>query len=667
MALPLLALGDGQYALEARKELGIESVVNPTMLPRNPRQGTPDLGGLPAETFFFTYGPDSAVNLVAISGDALLRGEVNPINTSYPNLANATGGTLTAYPASLGVRSLQGNVVVQESLTLLPAARGDLEILARDSIRPGNTNTTILMSDADPALLPGVLNPVASVLQEQLSSILRGHGPSPLHAGDTKAALIIAETGGIGSLPGSLNRLSLNLPKQTHIVAGEDISNLNLSVQHVSADDISIVQAGRDIVFPTERDPNSGNVNVNSQARFQFAGPGDVYVLAGRDVDLGAAGGIVSIGNLENPTLPDGGASIAVMTGQRTPPAYDAFVKKYLVENTAYSEQLAAYMQQLGSDDVSIEAFRALPLLKQRKLIHEILFNELREAGKLAAQTGQTEDYERGYDAIRTLFPGDSYPGDLKSFLSRIYTRDGGDINLLVPGGLVNAGVASSTAINKPADQLGIVAERDGDINAMVHGDFLVNQSRVFALDGGGVTIWSSAGDIDAGRGAKTALAVPPAEAATDAFGNTVVEFPPAISGSGIKASVRTLGREPGDVFLIAPVGVVDAGDAGIEAAGNLTIAATAVLGAGNIKVGGVSTGVPLADSGASAVSASVGAAAAAAKSGEEASTSKRAVMDKEGNISIIEVEVIGFGDENSKVDKEKKDCDPEDKGCRKG
>lgn len=666
LALPLLALGDGQYALEARKELGIESVVNPTMLPRNPRQGTPDLGGLPAETFFFTYGPDSAVNLVAISGDALLRGEVNPITVSYPNLGNAIGGTLTAYPASLGVRSLQGNVVVQESLTLLPAARGDLEILARESIRPGNTNTTILMSDADPALLPGVLNPVASVLQEQLSSILRGHGPSPLHAGDTKAALIIAEIGGIGSLPGSQNRLSLNLPKQTHIVAGEDISNLNLSVQHVSADDISIVQAGRDIVFPTERDPNSGNVNVNSQARFQFAGPGDVYVLAGRDVDLGAAGGIVSIGNLENPALPDGGASITVMTGQKTPPAYDAFVEKYLVQSTAYSEQLAAYMQELGSADTSVEAFLDLPLLQQRKLIHEILFTELREAGKLAAQTGQTEDYERGYDAIRTLFPGDSYPGDLKSFLSRIYTRDGGDINLIVPGGLVNAGVASSTAISKEPDQLGIVAERDGDINAMVNGDFLVNQSRVFALDGGGVTIWSSTGDIDAGRGAKTALAVPAADATTDAFGNTVVEFPPAISGSGIKASVRTLDREPGDVFLIAPVGVVDAGDAGIEASGNLTIAATAVLGASNIKVGGVSAGVPLADSGASAVSASVGAAAAAAaKSGEEDSK-KRAVMDEQGNISIIEVEVIGFGDGSADDDK-KKGCKPEDADCRKG
>jgi hypothetical protein len=266
------------------------------------------------------------------------------------------------------------------------------------------------------------------------------------------------------------------------------------------------------------------------------------------------------------------------------------------------------------------------------------------------------------------LFPGDSYPGDLKSFLSRIYTRDGGDINLIVPGGLVNAGVASSTAISKEPDQLGIVAERDGDINAMVNGDFLVNQSRVFALDGGGVTIWSSTGDIDAGRGAKTALAVPAAEATTDIFGNTVVEFPPAISGSGIKASVRTLDREPGDVFLIAPVGVVDAGDAGIEASGNLTIAATAVLGASNIKVGGVSAGVPLADSGASAVSASVGAAAAAAaKSGEESSTGKRAVLDSEGNISIIEVEVIGFGDEGAGDSKKKKECAPEDKDCQKG
>ncbi len=44
-------------------------------------------------------------------------------------------------------------------------------------------------------------------------------------------------------------------------------------------------------------------------------------------------------------------------------------------------------------------------------------------------------------------------------------------------------------------------------------------------------------------------------------------------------------GVEPGDVDLIAPEGVVDAGDAGIRSSGNLNIAATQVLNADNISV----------------------------------------------------------------------------------
>jgi hypothetical protein len=672
-ALPVLALGDGQYTVQARKDLGVDAVVNPTVLSMNPAQGTPDIGKVAADNVFFTYGPESAVRLGSIAGSLSLRGDVNAMKGTFTAL-NSTSDSepLRYFPGDLRLRSLQGDVRIEPSITLLPSPEGNLEILAQRDIRPGSSNTTVRMSDADPALLPGVANPrtgLAASGGEDVANQLLEHSPTLLHTGDSVVARVTAQTGTIGSPDDNplAFQLRLEIPKPARVFAGSDINNLALSVQHANATDISVVQAGGEIVFPTLRD-GDGSVSTRTDREFEFAGPGEVYILAGRDVDLGAAKGIVSIGNQDNPALPDGGANITVMTGQKTPAAYDSFIDKYLVQSDAYSEALTAYMQSLGLTDTSVGAFQSLPRDKQRKLIHEILFAELREAGKRAAETGQTEDYERGYDAIRTLFPADSYPGDLKSFLSRIYTRDGGDINLIVPGGLVNAGVASATAIAKQPDELGVVAESTGNINAMVHGDFLVNQSRVFALDGGDLLLWSSAGDIDAGKGAKTALAVPPPVAVTDVHGNTIVEFPPAISGSGIKSSVRTIGREPGDVFLVAPVGIVDAGDAGIEAAGNITIAATAVLGASNIKVGGVSVGVPAGGSGAGAVSASVSAAAAsAAKSGEEGATQKTAVMDKDGNISIIEVEVVGFGNENDGEKEDKKDCKPNDKDCQKG
>ena len=322
-------------------------------------------------------------------------------------------------------------------------------------------------------------------------------------------------------------------------------------------------------------------------------------------------------------------------------------------------------MTGLGSAATGVDAFRALPLVQQRKFIFEVLFNELRESGiAAAAKTKSTEDYEPGYTAIKTLFPGERYEGDMKSFLSRIYTLDGGDINLVVPGGLVNAGVADATAINKKADSLGIAVLRDGDINAFVHGDFLVNQSRVFALDGGDILMWSSTGDIDAGKGAKTALSVPPPTTTFDPLsGNTIVEFPPAVAGSGIRAAVTTPGREPGNVYLIAPVGVVDAGDAGIGSAGNLTLAATAVVGADNIQVGGIATGIPTDSGGLAAGLAGVGDIAATANKMAEDAV-KNLANNNDSGLSNLDVQVTGYGEDQSgdsvEIRKRKPKCDTE-------
>jgi hypothetical protein len=49
----------------------------------------------------------------------------------------------------------------------------------------------------------------------------------------------------------------------------------------------------------------------------------------------------------------------------------------------------------------------------------------------------------------------------------------------------------------------------------------------------------------------------------------------------------------PGDGNLVAPLGFVDAGDAGIPVSGNLNIAAVQVINVGNIQVQGTATGLP--------------------------------------------------------------------------
>jgi hypothetical protein len=115
----------------------------------------------------------------------------------------------------------------------------------------------------------------------------------------------------------------------------------------------------------------------------------------------------------------------------------------------------------------------------------------------------------------------------------------------------------------------------------------------------------------------------------------------------------------PGNVYLIAPEGVVDAGDAGIRATGDLTIAATAVINADNISISGSSSGVPTTAapaapvvSGLSAGTTSAATNAAAETMAQQSSAPKEAM---EESPSLITVEVLGYGggEGDSKEDEE--------------
>ena len=302
------------------------------------------------------------------------------------------------------------------------------------------------------------------------------------------------------------------------------------------------------------------------------------------------------------------------------------------------------------TDEDALSAFRALARDSQIAFINSVLFAELKQTGRDFDRIG---NYDRGYEAIRALYPDlpGNYAGDLNLFFSQLKTEQGGDIDITIPGGLVNAGLANPGNLTKGASDLGIVTVRGGTIHGFVHDDFLVNQSRVFTLQGGDILLWSSEGDIDAGKGAKTASATPPPQIVFrgDRF---VLDTSRSIEGSGIGVLLGREGIRPGDVDLIAPHGTVDAGDAGIRSAGNLTIAARQVRGAENIQVGGVSAGVPT--SGSSSLGGSLGgvsnAAANATKNAERATqqlaADSAAAQKAQGLVpSFITVEVLGLGE----------------------
>jgi len=242
---------------------------------------------------------------------------------------------------------------------------------------------------------------------------------------------------------------------------------------------------------------------------------------------------------------------------------------------------------------------------------------------------------------------------DLLDILTRgrdIRTRNGGSISLFAPGG----GLAlANTAIGNPLAPPGVVTESGGIISIFTDTDVSVGIGRIFTLRGGSQIIWSSTGDIAAGSSSKTVKSAPPTRVVIDPQRGAVqTDLAGLATGGGIGVLATVAGVEPGDVDLIAPTGVVDAGDAGIRSSGNLTIAATQVLNAGNIAVSGSSSGTPTTTvtapnvSGLSAASAAAGATTAAGV--DSATNAAKDALPQQAPSSalpsIYTVEVLCYG-----------------------
>lgn len=653
----VLAVADSRFTLDAGDRVEVGAALNPTVIADSR-----------SNNYFFTYSPLSALNVSALSGGVVLQNDTNRLvdqlnrrrpyedRILFPGLA---ADALNVYPATLSATALQGDIRVERSLVMYPSASGKLRLNAGGDIKTAALDSFVYltMSDADPTLLPTAALPATSWNEASRRLQPFGpanyiHAPTPIH----KTDFDLAEINAGGSILG-IDPILFTLPTGANISAGLDIRDASFSLQHPNVA-LSTVTAGRDFKFTTPRN-RQGNL-INSAGQVALAGPGDLLISAGRNIDLGAAIGIYSTANTVNSALPQGDGSITVLAGMgEKGPQYAAFAQKYDPLASDYADLLTAFMSGLSAEPITDKsaaalAYQALPQSQKDLFLFDILFEQLRISATKAAKSGKTEDYAQGYDAINTLFPdagseNSTYKGDLSLFFSKISTLSGGDINMLTPGGSVNAGLASAFTGSKQSSDLGVVVQGSGSINSQVNMDFMVNQSRVFALNGGDITIWSSNGDIDAGRGAKAALTIPPPLVTFDASGNLKIVYPPAVSGSGIRTASSSVVK-PGDVYLAAPRGVVDAGEAGIGGS-NITIAATAVLGANNIQVGGSSTGVPTAGAGVAIAPAGAAAAATAAANTAESAVNNDTNQAKERNnmadnaMNPLSVDILGFGE----------------------
>ena len=704
--------GDATFSLATRGDLVLQDVADPGRAPQMnasayEKDGTVGIG----QSWFSLWTERTAIDLFSAGGN------LTPLtDTAESDMAAVYPATLrgTAANGSLYYgRASSLNVApwpALKALVLAPSAKGQLQLLAADSIYGGDL--TISRSSAAPDTLATIQRPAfqgyvkdpdgnyflagantsKDAVRADLGRVapLFAFGPntaSTLWGDALEPARFYALTGDLlGVNSGrSITITTSDDPRfgQTYqegagavwMLAGRDIvsSGTRLSgasggdggtgeytivgnlFVHNGPTDISIVSAGRDILYSS----------------FNVAGPGTLEVTAGRNIVMDDKVAITSLGAVAaGDNRP--GASIVMQAGVGPDgPDYLRFVEAYLnpanlaqpgesiqggkVAKT-YENELVSWLAErfgfVGGPDPARAYYAALPAEQQRIFARDVYFAELKAAGREYNQDGSVRQgsYLRGREAIAALFPNRdvagnpiTYKGDITMFGGAgVHTNFGGSIQMLTPGGSQTFGIEGAA----PPSTAGVITQGAGDIQLYSLGSILLGQSRIMTTFGGSIMAWTSEGDINAGRGSKTTVVYTPPKRIYDNWGN--VSLSPSVPSTG--AGIATLNPIPevpaGDIDLIAPLGTIDAGEAGIRVSGNVNIAALRVVNAANIQTQGKSSGVPVtAAVNTGAMSSASAAGAAASQAAEDAARSQQAAS-RQGRASIVTVEVLSFGSE---------------------
>lgn len=603
----------------------------------------------------------------------------NGWNSSTINLSDADPAKIPAVNSPYAYQVIAGT-----NLATAKTSIGNFSFINNLFMESGSTEGTYGVLQTKEQLHANVLD------QEGQYEVLHYDDSTPVH---------------IYAQDGNISGLTLFSGKLTDVIAGNDITDVALYIQNDRSTDVSQVVAGRDIVaydanslLRVAANASGNSLDVGNTALsgdIQISGPGTLEVLAGRNLDMGAGPansdgtgvGITSIGNERNPYLPNpnqpsasadiiagagiGGSSgldeskmnfgaVTFSGGVYTVADQSSFIAQFLCPTTG-GDQATRYLSDLGtlmglpttsSSNSVWSTFAQLPQERQDQLALDVFYLVLRDAGRDHGKSTTEGSYQAGYAAIAALFPAtQTWSGNISLTSREIKTVNGGDISLFAPGGSLTVGIDAGG--KQPIDQ-GIFTAHGGNINIFTDKSVIVGTSRIFTLRGGNEIIWSTEGDIAAGASSKTVQSAPPTRVLIDPQSADVeTDLSGLATGGGIGVLETVAGIPPGDVDLVAPTGAVDAGDAGIRASGNLNIAAQRVLNTFNIQGGGSVTGVPVvavstpnlgAVTSAQNNSSTTGATAAA-----EAAQKSRAAQNEAQDVpSIITVEVIGYGGDDS-------------------
>ena len=627
----------------------------------------------------------------------------------YPSILRAVAGQGSIYAGPSATFTNLQNPLTAYSLLLAPSPSGQLELLAGDSIYAGGyainqsgASPSAIATPFNPAFntfatntsgkpqssnysRDGVLPdsntryPLFAFGPDSYSGLNDVPGPARFYAltgdlvgirsGETLNFALSKRTwyeaaGPVWMIAGrDIVASGTNLGQPTTVqpeemgVDQENITSTGNLFVHNDPRDVSRVSAGRDILYSS----------------FDIAGPGTLDINAGRNILMEDRASITSLGSLvAGDKRP--GASVVMQAGVGAQgPDYSRFVARYLtLQNLANPDAslsaqpgkvVKSYVGELqswltlgygfsGNAEQAQAFYAALPSAEQAIFARQVYFAELRAGGLEYndADGPRPGSYLRGRNAIAALFPttdvaGNAirYDGDITLYGGAgVKTLFGGDIQMLTPGGGQVFGIEGAA----PPSTAGIITQGSGNIQLYSQGSILLGQSRIMTTFGGSILGWSAEGDINAGRGSKTTVVYTPPKRVYDTWGNVTLSPSVPSTGAGIATLNPIAEVAPGNIDLIAPLGTIDAGEAGIRVSGNVNIAALTVVNAANISVQGKATGVPVVSAvNTGAITSASSAASSATQAAEDVARQQQAAA-RQNQASVFTVQVLSFGNE---------------------
>lgn len=347
---PVLGLMDGQWRVQARDDVKIGYIYNPTALNGTSKATKDARVSSEKSGSFVSYSDQSAVALSSAGSDVTLlsdnwrRSGADGLLDLHSLVANgdqlksssADSPALKLLPATLEASAFGGDVVWEGSpsaLILVPSSQGSLKLYARDDVKLQRLELRMLdqaaSGDMSSALKDKSVDWVKAV---STSPGGLAYVPSGLHANDLQGSSVVAGRDVLFE-----SDSALNLAEALRLQAGRDINSPEVIVVHNDAADVSRIDAGRNLIG-VFKDSHVTATESKSRGRIVLIGSGELRVSAGQSLDLRNAAGIEATG-------PD--AKLVVSAGTAAKVDVNGLVGAFFDKDEQARQDLVAYVQSV--------------------------------------------------------------------------------------------------------------------------------------------------------------------------------------------------------------------------------------------------------------------------------------------------------------------------------